>query len=29
MASDYYMPCKELDICEELIEKYWVSCVEL
>lgn len=25
MASDYYKPCKELDICEELIEKYWHS----
>lgn len=23
MASSYYKPCKELDICEELIEKYW------
>lgn len=25
MASDYYKPCKELEICEELIEKYWES----
>ena len=23
MASSYYKPCKELDICNELIEKYW------
>ena len=23
MASAYYKPCKELDICNELIEKYW------
>lgn len=25
MASDYYKPCKELEICEELTEKYWES----
>lgn len=25
MASSYYKPCKELEICEELIEKYWHS----
>ena len=25
MASVYYKPCKELDICNELIEKYWES----
>ena len=25
MASNYYKPCKELDICNELIEKYWES----
>ena len=25
MASDYYKPCRELKICEELIEKYWYS----
>lgn len=25
MASRYYKPCKELDICNELIEKYWYS----
>ena len=25
MASNYYKPCKELEICEELIEKYWES----
>lgn len=25
MASDYYKPCKELEICEELIDKYWES----
>ena len=25
MASAYYKPCKELDICNELIEKYWES----
>ncbi|MGN0142604.1 MAG: tetratricopeptide repeat protein [Roseburia sp.] len=25
MASEYYKPCKELEICEELIEKYWHS----
>ena len=25
MASEYYRPCKELDICNELIEKYWES----
>ena len=23
MAEEYYKPCKELDICNELIEKYW------
>lgn len=23
MASSYYTPCKELALCEELIEKYW------
>ena len=23
MPSDYYKPCKELDICCELIEKYF------
>ena len=25
MASAYYKPCKEFDICNELIEKYWES----
>lgn len=25
MASNYYKPCKELEMCEELIEKYWKS----
>ena len=25
MARAYYKPCKELDICNELIEKYWKS----
>ena len=25
MASSYYKPCPELDICEELIEKYFVT----
>lgn len=25
MAGNYYKPCKELDICNELIEKYWES----
>ncbi|MBQ9986863.1 MAG: sel1 repeat family protein [Erysipelotrichales bacterium] len=25
MASNYYKPCKELEMCEELIEKYWNS----
>lgn len=25
MASEYYKPCKELDICNELIAKYWES----
>ena len=25
LASNYYKPCKELDICNELIEKYWES----
>lgn len=23
MTNEYYKPCKELDICNELIEKYW------
>lgn len=23
MENSYYKPCKELDICNELIEKYW------
>ncbi|MBI9010166.1 MAG: sel1 repeat family protein [Tenericutes bacterium] len=23
MAENYYKPCKELDICNELIDKYW------
>ena len=23
MAEEYYKPCKELDICNELMEKYW------
>ena len=23
MAGAYYKPCKEFDICNELIEKYW------
>lgn len=23
MENGYYKPCKELDICNELIEKYW------
>ena len=23
MADAYYKPCKEFDICNELIEKYW------
>ncbi len=23
MANDYYKPCRELDTCNELIEKYW------
>ncbi len=23
MASSYYQPCKELEACNELIEKYW------
>ncbi|MDE7218174.1 MAG: hypothetical protein K2O45_00895, partial [Oscillospiraceae bacterium] len=23
MASSYYKPCKELDLCNELIEKYF------
>ena len=27
MASAYYKPCKELDICNELIEKYWETSV--
>lgn len=25
MTDNYYKPCKELDICNELIEKYWES----
>lgn len=25
MASDYYKPCKELDECEELINKYYLT----
>ena len=25
MASSYYKPCKELTLCEELINKYWFS----
>ena len=25
MADAYYKPCKEFDICNELIEKYWES----
>lgn len=25
MASSYYTPCKELSLCEELINKYWFS----
>ena len=25
MASSYYKPCKELEICEELINRYWES----
>ena len=25
MASAYYKPCKELDICNELMKKYWES----
>lgn len=25
MTCEYYKPCKELDICNELIEKYWNS----
>lgn len=25
MASSYYKPCKELNRCNELIEKYWHS----
>ena len=25
MASSYYKACKELEICEELIENYWTS----
>ena len=25
MAGAYYKPCKEFDICNELIEKYWES----
>ena len=27
MASAYYKPCKEFDICNELIEKYWETSV--
>ncbi len=23
MSNNYYKPCKELDLCNELIEKYW------
>ena len=23
MASEYYRPCRELERCDELIEKYW------
>ena len=23
MADNYYKPCKELDMCNELIDKYW------
>ena len=23
MASKYYRPCRELERCDELIEKYW------
>ena len=23
MASEYYKPCREVDRCDELIEKYW------
>lgn len=25
MASSYYKPCKELEICGKLIDKYWES----
>jgi len=25
LASSYYKPCKELEICEELINRYWES----
>lgn len=25
LTDNYYKPCKELDICNELIEKYWES----
>jgi hypothetical protein len=25
MADAYYKPCKEFDICNELIEKNWES----
>ena len=27
MADAYYKPCKEFDICNELIEKYWETSV--
>ena len=27
MADAYYKPCKEFDICNELIEKYWEATV--
>ena len=23
MADNYYKPCRELELCNELIEKYW------
>lgn len=25
MADNYYKPCKEFDICNELMAKYWES----
>ena len=25
MANGYYKPCRELDRCNELIDKYWAS----